>query len=55
MPTKKMEKLIGKLRLMHLAIPGAVGNFYQLKMALTSAHHAIRATAYLSKDFHRDV
>ena len=40
---------------MHLAIPGAVGNFYHLQMALTAANHASRAIAYLSKIFHRDV
>ena len=55
MSTKKLDLLIGKLRSMHLAIPDDVGNFYHLQMALTAAHHASRATAYLSKDFHRDV
>ena len=40
---------------MHLAIPGAVGHFYHIQMALTAANHASRATAYLSKYFHRDV
>ena len=45
MSTKKLEWLIGKLRSMHLAIPGTVGNFYHLQMALTAAHHASQATA----------
>ena len=40
---------------MHLVLPGAVGNFHHLQMALMAANHASRATAYLSKDFHRDV
>ena len=40
---------------MHLAIPGDVGYFYHLQMALTAAKHDSRATAYLSKSFHRDV
>ena len=40
---------------MHLAIPGALGHFYHLQMALTAFIHASRATAYLSKDFHRDL
>ena len=40
---------------MHLAIPFAVGNFYHHHMALTAANHASRATAYIFKDFHRDV
>ena len=55
MSTKKLERLIGKLRSMHLAIPGAVGHFYHFQIALTAANHVRRATAYLSKDFHRDV
>ena len=49
MSTKKLERLIDKLRLMHLAIPGDVGNFYHLQMALTAAHHARRAIPCLSK------
>ena len=40
---------------MHLAIPGDVGHFYHLQMALTAANHASRAIDYLSKSFHRDV
>ena len=40
---------------MHLAIPGAVGYFYHLQMDITAAHHAIWATSYLSKSFHREV
>ena len=55
MSTKKLERLIGKLFSMHLAIPGAVGNFYRLQMDLMAANHSSHATAYLSKDFHRDV
>ena len=55
MATKKLERLIGKLRSIHLAIPGAVGHFYHLQMALTAANHSSRATSYLYKDFHRDL
>ena len=55
MSTKKLERLIGKLRSIHLAIPGAVGHFYHLHKALTAANHASRVTYYLFKDFHRDV
>ena len=40
---------------MHLDIPGAVGCFYHLQMALLAAHHASRATAYLSKTNFRDM
>ena len=32
---KKLERLIGKLRSMHLAVPGAIGNFYKMQVALT--------------------
>ena len=53
--TKKLERLIGKLRSMHLAIPGAVGHFYNLQQSLTAAHHAHRATAYVTSGFHSDL
>ena len=52
MSRKKLERLIGKLRSMHLAIPGAIGHFYHIQMALTKAN---RRTAYLSKGFHQDI
>ena len=55
MSTKKLERPIGKLRSMHLAIPGAMGHFYHLQMALTAASQASCATAYLSKGFNRGV
>ena len=53
--TKNLERLIGKLRSMHLAIPGAVGHFYNLQQSLTAAHHAHRATAYVTSGFHSDL
>ena len=53
--TKKLERLIGKLRSMHLAIPGAVGHFYNLQQSLTAAQHAHRATAYVTSAFHSDL
>ena len=55
MSTKKLERLIGKLRSVHLAVPGAVGHFYHIQCALTAAHHAARPTAYLSRGFHADI
>ena len=55
MSTSNLERLIGKLRSMHLATPRAFGHFYHLQMALTAFHHAIQYTSYLSKCFHRDV
>ena len=53
--TKKLERLIGKLRSMHLAIPGAVGHFYNLQQSLTAAHHAHRSTAYVTSGFHSNL
>ena len=53
--TKKLERLIGKLRSMHLAVPGAVGHFYNLHQSLTAAHHAHQATAYVTKGFQYDL
>ena len=53
--TKKLKRLIGKIRSMHLAIPGAVGHFYNLHRSLTAAHHAHPATAYVTSGFHCDL
>ena len=53
--TKKLERLISKLRSIHLAIPGAVGHFYNLQRSLTAAHHAHRTTAYVTSGFHSDL
>ena len=52
--TKKIERLIGKLRSMHLAVPGAVGHLYNLQQSLTAAHHTHRATAYVTRGFNSD-
>ena len=52
---KKIERLIGKLRSMHLAIPGVVGRFLNLQQSLTAYHHAHRATAYVTSGFHSDL
>ena len=53
--TKKIERLIGKVRSMNLAVPGAVGHFYNLPQSLTAAHPAHCATAYITKGFHSDL
>ena len=52
MSRKKLERLIGKFKSMHLAIPSAIGHFYHIQMALTKAN---RKTVYLSMAFHQDV
>ena len=49
----KLRRLIGKLRSLHLAVPGAIGHFYHLQTALTQAGSGRRA--YMSKGFHRDI
>ena len=53
--TKKLEQLIGKLCSMHLAVPGAVGHFYNLQQFLTAAHHAHQATSYVTTGFQSDL
>ena len=52
MRRKRLEVLIGKLRSMHLAIPGAISHFYYLQQALTKATPKV---AYLSNNFHTEV
>ena len=52
MSRKKLERLIGKLRSMHLAIPSAIGHFYHIQKALTTSD---RKTAYLSTAFRQDI
>ena len=52
MSHKKLERLIGKFKSMHLAIPSAIGHFYHIQMALTTEN---RKTAYLPTAFHQDV
>ena len=52
MRRKRLEILIGKLRSMHLAIPGAISHFYYLQQALTKATPNL---AYLSNDFHSEI
>ena len=47
MAVKSLERLVGKLWSMHLEVPGAIGHFYAMKVALTCSSH--RATAYLSE------
>ena len=53
--TKKLERLIGKLRSVHLAVPGEVGHLYNLQQSLTAAHHAHPDTAYVTTGFHSDL
>ena len=34
---KKLERLIGKLGYMHLSVPGSIGHFYAMQVALSRA------------------
>ena len=55
MTVKLLERLVGKLRSIHLVVPGAIGNFYAMQVAFTCSMAANRATAYLLARFHQDV
>ena len=52
---KKLERLIGKLQSMHLAVHGAIGRFYTMHIALTRSRSGKRAAAYFSFRFHQDM
>ena len=52
---KKLERLINKLRSIHLAIPGDIGHSYPMQVALTRARAAKNATANHSARFHQDI
>ena len=49
---KELERLVGKLRSMHLAVPGAVAHLYHIQCALSQAE---TNRAWLSPDFHREI
>ena len=49
---KRLERLLVKLRSIHLAIPGEIRHFYHIYMVLIKEN---RNTAYLSDDFHQEV
>ena len=55
MAVKLLERPIVKLRSMHLAVPGAIGNFYAMQVDLTSDRAANRATSYLLAQLHQGV
>ena len=40
MGRKKLERLVGKIRSMHLAVPGAVAHIYHIQRALTQGGRA---------------
>ena len=52
MGRKELERLVGKLRSMQLAVPGAVAHLYHIQRALSQAG---TDRAWLSRDFHREI
>ena len=52
MGRKELECLVGKLRSMHLAVPGAVAHLYHIQRALSQAG---TDRAWLSPDFHQEI
>ena len=49
----KLRCLTGKLRSLHLAVPGAIGPLYHLQTALTRAD--TNRQTYISKGIHRNI
>ena len=52
-PVSKLRSLIGKLRYMHLTVPGAIVHLFYIQEALAKAGTAMKA--YLTKAFHREI
>ena len=53
LPVSKLRSLIGKMRSMHLAVPGTIGHFFYIQEALTN--YGTASKAYLSKLFHWEI
>ena len=51
----KMKRLIGKLRSMHLDVPGDIGHFYAMQVSLTRSQAEKRPAANLSVLFHQEI
>ena len=51
-PRKRLDRLIGKLKSIHLVILSTIGHFYYIQQALTQAS---QRRSYLSNNFHSDV
>ena len=49
---KDLERLVGKLRSMHLAVAGVVAHLYHIQRTLT---HVGTDRAWLSPDFYREI
>ena len=52
MDRKELEQLVGKLRSMHLAVPGAVARLYHIQRALARAR---TDRAWLYPAFHHEI
>ena len=55
MAVKSLDRLIGKLWYMYLAVPDDIGPFCAMQVALTSAWSTNRAPAYFLARFHQYV
>ena len=52
MGRKELERLVGKLRFMHLVVPGAVSHLYHIQCVMFQAR---TDRALLSPDFHCEI
>ena len=52
MVRKELKRLVGKVRSMHLAVPGAVAHLYHIQRALSQTG---TDRAWLSPDFYREI
>ena len=52
MGQKELERLVGKIRFMYIAVPGAVAHLYHIQRALTQGG---KDRAWLLAEFHRGI
>ena len=52
MGRKDLERFVGKIRSIHLVVPGAVAHLYHIQCALSQAG---TDRAWLSSDFYREI
>ena len=52
---KNLERLVGKIRSMHLAVSASIGHFYAMQVDLTHDRAAKNTTSNLSAQFHQDI
>ena len=52
MGQKELERLVGKIRFMYIAVPGAVAHIYHIQRAITQGG---KDRAWLLAEFHRGI